>query len=48
MNKDSVTAVKKDFERSAKEMSENVGAIVQQGSQLMQDVIVAQSNKDVK
>jgi conjugal transfer mating pair stabilization protein TraG len=48
VNKDSVTAVKKDFERSSKEMSENVGGIVQQGSQLMQDVIVAQSNKDVK
>jgi len=48
VNKDPIAAVTKDFKRASKEMSENVGGIVQQGSQLMQDVIVAQSNKDVK
>ncbi|KTC73153.1 conjugal transfer protein TraG N-terminal domain-containing protein [Legionella bozemanae] len=48
VSKESVTAVNKDFVRSNKELSKNLGGIVQDGSQLMQDVIVAQSNKDVK
>ncbi|HAU0262603.1 TPA: conjugal transfer protein TraG [Legionella pneumophila] len=48
VSKESVTAVDKDFIRSNKELSKNLGGIVQDGSQLMQDVIVAQSNKDVK
>ncbi|WP_298624830.1 conjugal transfer protein TraG N-terminal domain-containing protein [uncultured Legionella sp.] len=40
--------VKKDSDRVHKEVLQQVDSIVQQGSQIMQDVIVAQSNKDVK
>ncbi|HAT8111923.1 TPA: conjugal transfer protein TraG [Legionella pneumophila] len=48
VNKASVSAVDKDFARAKSEMSKNVEGIVQDGSQVMQDVIVAQANKDVK
>ncbi|HGD2626303.1 TPA: conjugal transfer protein TraG N-terminal domain-containing protein [Legionella pneumophila] len=40
--------VKKENKQVHKDMVERVEPIVQQGSQVMQDVIVAQSNKDVK
>lgn len=40
--------VKKESTRTHKEMLERVEPIVQQGSQVMQEVIVSQSNKDVK
>lgn len=40
--------VKQDSKQVHKEMLERVEPIVQQGSQVMQDVIVAQSNKDIK
>lgn len=42
------TQVKKESKQVHKEMLERVESIVQQGSQVMQDVVVAQSNKDIK
>lgn len=48
VNKDTVEAVDKDFDRSTKEMSNEVRGIDQQGLQLKKDVKVAQFQKDVK
>ena len=48
INQDSVAAVNKEFTKTQKDMSTRVGGIVKDGSQVMQDVIVADANQDRK
>lgn len=48
VNKEPVAAVEKDFSDTHKKMSSEAGHIVQDGSQLMRDVIVGQANKEPK
>lgn len=40
--------VDKEFQRAGKNMSAQLGNIIQDGSQVMQDVMVSQANKDIK
>lgn len=48
VHQDSVAAVNKEFTKTQKDMSARVGGIVKDGSQVMQDVIVADANQDRK
>lgn len=48
VNKDIKARVDKEFKRAEKDMSERVGGIIQDGSEVMQGVIVLQANKDAK
>lgn len=40
--------VDKEFQRAGKNMSEQVGRIVEEGSQVMQDIMVSQANREIK
>jgi conjugal transfer mating pair stabilization protein TraG len=48
VDKNPVSAVNKDFGTIQKDVSTRVGGIVQEGSQVMQDVIVAEANRGRK